>query len=377
MPCETCDSCPTFNPKDDLKAQFDKQQDRIRRSLLYYKMNSCDNLLYKLLYQMHCTDNELIDTVKELQTSGGGGGGGGTPPDYQAVKQRVTNLETTVSGYGTAATKDFGISAGSVPVIGTNGKLDPTILPPSTGSSIETSTYTAVAQGGNDFIISYGNKTISAPKANTSLYYIRECTSIQLLSAVSDFSLSGQMSVNADGTAMGTVSNSKLTFLSGQTQARAVSIAVIGDHCYINVLSDKPSVIKDVPRTTVPVHTGSIPPDDLTGTITFEVKNDKLWLDLTKVELTAAYPKNRIGAIWVGTELHEALSHLYTANILYIPVVVRGTTSSGLFTSATVSIEVSTISDNVFMTITAMDDISATTGTNTTIEYSGVTQLTL
>lgn len=47
----------------------------------------------------------------------------------KVLKGLIDTIQSTIDGLGTAATKDTGTSAGNVPVLGTNGKLDTSILP--------------------------------------------------------------------------------------------------------------------------------------------------------------------------------------------------------------------------------------------------------
>lgn len=47
----------------------------------------------------------------------------------KVLKGLIDTIQSTIDGLGTAATKDTGTSAGNVPVLGTDGKLDTSILP--------------------------------------------------------------------------------------------------------------------------------------------------------------------------------------------------------------------------------------------------------
>lgn len=180
MTCTTCDSCQDLDVTQSLEPQFNNQSAETRRLLNFLRTTCSDPILYKLLYQLSCSDKQLATAILDISkknigasqadldklkatiqsqldklgtasikdtglTAGdvvvvGSNGkidisllpasiGGGTPADYDAVKSRVADLETKTGSLGTASTRNVGIQSGNVPEVLTNGKISPTILP--------------------------------------------------------------------------------------------------------------------------------------------------------------------------------------------------------------------------------------------------------
>lgn len=91
MSCEKCDSCQELNTKESIAPQFDDQHKRVRNLLKYFKMSDCNPLLYRLLYQLACTDAQFATAIEYLDKKIGNN-------DLEA---RVKALQTAVTALQT------------------------------------------------------------------------------------------------------------------------------------------------------------------------------------------------------------------------------------------------------------------------------------
>ena len=114
----------------------------------------------------------------------------------KALKGLIDTLQTAIDGLGTAATKDTGTSAGNIPVLGTDGKLDTSILPALALVDVytvdsETAMLALDAQQGDVAIRTDENKTyiLSKEPASTLANWI------ELLFPVSVVSVNGKTGI--------------------------------------------------------------------------------------------------------------------------------------------------------------------------------------
>lgn len=114
----------------------------------------------------------------------------------KALKGLIDTLQTAIDGLGTAATKDTGTSAGNIPVLGTDGKLDSNILPAIALVDVytvdsETAMLALDAQQGDVAIRTDENKTyiLSKEPASTLANWI------ELLFPVSVVSVNGKTGI--------------------------------------------------------------------------------------------------------------------------------------------------------------------------------------
>lgn len=71
MSCNKCDDCTIFDTSKDFGTQLDEQSKSIRNMLLAVRMSSVENVLYKTLYQMACSDNQFVEAIKALDKRAG------------------------------------------------------------------------------------------------------------------------------------------------------------------------------------------------------------------------------------------------------------------------------------------------------------------
>lgn len=114
----------------------------------------------------------------------------------KVLKGLIDTIQSTIDGLGTAATKDTGTSAGNIPVLGTDGKLDSNILPAIALVDVytvdsETAMLALDAQQGDVAIRTDENKTyiLSKEPASTLANWI------ELLFPVSVVSVNGKTGI--------------------------------------------------------------------------------------------------------------------------------------------------------------------------------------